>query len=41
MGKNFRVGLRFAVVLEGVWQLFVPGRNLAKKLLTVIARNRV
>jgi hypothetical protein len=38
--KNFRVGLRFVGPLEGVWQPFVPGRNLATKPLTVIAQNK-
>jgi hypothetical protein len=39
MGKNFRVVVSSVGPLEGVWRLFVLGRNLAKKLLTEIAQN--
>jgi hypothetical protein len=41
MGKNFQVVISFVEPLEGVWRLFVRGRNLVKKLLTEIAQNTV
>jgi hypothetical protein len=39
MGKNFQIAFSFVEPLEGVWRLFVLGRNLAKRLLTEIAQN--
>ena len=41
MGKNFLIVFSLVEPLEGVWRLFVQGRNLVKKLLMEIAQNTV